>query len=67
MTSILASGTTQILLATGAGAFAIAFGGAVIVWAMDREDRRKVLSALRHPVRTVFTEDEPDEDDDLLG
>jgi hypothetical protein len=60
---ILASGTTQILLATGAGAFAIVIGGIAVYFTLDTEDRGKLGALLRHPVRTIFTEDEPDPDD----
>ena len=60
---ILASGTTQILLATGAGAFAVAIGGIAIYFTLDGEDRTKLGYLLRHPVKTIFTEDEPDPDD----
>jgi hypothetical protein len=63
MTTILASGTTQILLATGAGAFAIAVGGVAVFFTLDAEDRSKLGVLLRHPVKAIFTEDEPDPDD----
>ena len=63
MASILASGTTQILLATGAGAFAIILGGIAVFFTLDQEDRGKLATLLRHPVRSIFTEDEPDPDD----
>jgi hypothetical protein len=63
MTEIVASGTTQILLATGAGAFAIVVGGVGIWFTLDQEDRGKLGVLLRHPVRTIFSEDQPDEDD----
>jgi hypothetical protein len=60
---ILASGTTQILLATGAGAFAILVGGVGVYFTLDAGDRSKLGVLLRHPVKTIFTEDEPDPDD----
>jgi hypothetical protein len=63
MTTIVASGTTQILLATGAGAFAIVVGGIGVYFTLDAEDRGKLGTLLRHPVKTIFTEDEPDPDD----
>jgi hypothetical protein len=63
MCSILASGTTQILLATGAGAFAIVLGGIAVFFTLDQEDRGKLGTLLRHPVRAIFTEDQPDPDD----
>jgi hypothetical protein len=63
MTTILASGTTQILLATGAGAFAIAVAGVALFFTLDAEDRTKLGVVLRHPVKAIFTEDEPDPDD----
>src|SRR4029079_16733470 len=57
---ILASGTTQILLATGAGAFAIVLGGIAVYFTLDGEDRTKLGVLLRHPVRYIFKEDEPE-------
>jgi quinol-cytochrome oxidoreductase complex cytochrome b subunit len=60
---ILASGTTQILLATGAGAFALVVGAIGIFFTLDADDRSKLGMVLRHPVKTIFTEDEPDPDD----
>jgi hypothetical protein len=60
---IIASGTTQILLATGAGAFAIVVGGIGVFFTLGTEDRAKLGYLLRHPVKTIFTEDEPDPDD----
>jgi hypothetical protein len=62
MTTILASGTTQILLATGAGAFATAVAGVAVFFTLDAEDRAKLGVLLRHPVKAIFTEDEPDPD-----
>jgi hypothetical protein len=61
--TILASGTTQILLATGAGALAIGVGGVAVFFTLDAEDRGKLGLLLRHPVKSIFTEDEPDPDD----
>jgi hypothetical protein len=58
-----ASGVTEILLATGAGAFALALGGIALYFTLDVEDRTKVGVLLRHPVRSIFTEDEPDPGD----
>lgn len=66
MSTILASGTTQILLATGAGAFAIAVAGVALFFTLDPEDRGKLGVLLRHPVKAIFAEDEPDRDDDDL-
>jgi hypothetical protein len=63
VTTILASGTTQILLATGAGAFAIIIGAIAVYFTLEGEDRGKLGTLLRHPIRTIFTEDEPDPDD----
>ncbi|HMJ33472.1 MAG TPA: hypothetical protein VK501_06120 [Baekduia sp.] len=63
MALIVASGTTQILLATGAGAFAIVIGAIAVFFTLGTEDRGKLGTLLRHPVRTIFTEDEPDPDD----
>jgi hypothetical protein len=62
MPLILGSGTTQVLLATGAGAFAIVVGGIGIFATLDTEDRGKLLTLVRHPLRTIFTADQPDED-----
>jgi hypothetical protein len=63
MTTILASGVTEILLATGAGAFAMVIGGIAVYFTLDAEDRAKLGVLLRHPVKAIFTEDEPDPDD----
>jgi hypothetical protein len=63
MTTMLASGTTQILLATGAGALAIIVGAIAVYFTLDADDRTKLGVLLRHPVKTIFTEDEPDPDD----
>ncbi|WCB96222.1 hypothetical protein DSM104299_04978 [Baekduia alba] len=60
---ILASGMTQVLLATGAGAFALVVGAVGIWFTLGAEDRTKLGVLLRHPVQTIFTEDEPDPDD----
>jgi hypothetical protein len=62
-TVLAASGVTEILLATGAGAFAIAVAGVALYFTLDGEDRTKLGVLLRHPVRSIFTEDEPDPDD----
>jgi hypothetical protein len=64
MPPIIASGTTQILLATGVGVVAIVVGGIGVVTTLGREDRGHLRTLLRHPVRTIFTEDEPDVEDD---
>jgi hypothetical protein len=61
---ILASGVTQILLATGAGAFAIVVGGVAVYFTLDAADRTKAGALLRHPVRAIFAEDAPDPDDE---
>ncbi|HEY6759571.1 MAG TPA: hypothetical protein VI318_08780 [Baekduia sp.] len=60
---ILASGSSQILLATGAGVFAVGVGGVGIWFSLGAEDRSKLALVFRHPVKTIFTEDEPDPDD----
>ena len=60
---LLTSGVTEILLATGAGAFAMVVGGVGIWFTLDAEDRTKLGVLLRHPVKAIFTEDEPDPDD----
>jgi hypothetical protein len=64
MTPIIASGTTQIVIATGVGVVAIIVGGIGVVATLGQEDRGHLRTLLRHPVRTIFTEDEPDLDDD---
>jgi hypothetical protein len=65
MSTILASGTTQILLATGAGAFAILVAGIALFFTLDTEDRGKLGVLLRHPVKAIFEEDdEPDRESD---
>ena len=63
MSLILASGISQILLATGAGAFALAIAGTGIYFTLGTEDRGRLGTLLRHPLREIFTEDEPDPDD----
>ncbi|MCW2995259.1 MAG: hypothetical protein JWQ18_2754 [Conexibacter sp.] len=60
---VAASGVTEIVLATGAGAFAMVIGGIAVYFTLDADDRQKAGVLLRHPVRTIFTEDEPDPDD----
>jgi hypothetical protein len=60
---LAASGVTEILLATGAGAFAIVVAGVALYFTLDGDDRTKLGVLLRHPVRAIFTEDEPDPDD----
>jgi hypothetical protein len=60
---LLASGVTEILLATGAGVFALAIGAIALYFTLDAEDRTKLGVLLRHPVKAIFTEDEPDPDD----
>jgi hypothetical protein len=52
-----------ILLATGAGVFAIALMGIAVYFTLDAEDRTRFVVLLRHPVKAIFTEDEPDPDD----
>ena len=52
-----------ILLATGAGVFAIALMIVAVYFTLDGEDRSKFVVVLRHPVKAIFTEDEPDPDD----
>jgi hypothetical protein len=56
-------GMETILLATGAGVFAIALMGIAVYFTLDTEDRSKFVVLLRHPVKAIFTEDEPDPDD----
>jgi hypothetical protein len=64
MTTLLAaSGVTEILLATGAGVLALIVGGIALYFTLDAEDRTKLGVLLRHPVKAIFTEDEPDPDD----
>jgi hypothetical protein len=60
---MLASGWIAVLLATGAGVVAIVAIGIGIFVSMGREDRGKLATLARHPLRTIFAEDQPDEDD----
>jgi hypothetical protein len=53
----------MILLATGAGLLAIAIMGVALYFTLGAEDRSKLGVLLRHPVKAIFTEDEPDPDD----
>lgn len=57
------SGTLQIGLATGAGIFAFVIGGVAILATIGAEDRAKVLTLARHPVRSIFSEEEPEADE----
>ena len=59
----LTSGVVEILLATGAGVFALVVGGIALYFTLEAEDRTKLGVLLRHPVKAIFTEDEPDPDD----
>ncbi len=58
--TILASATTAVLLAVGVGAFAILVGGVVVMATLGSDDRSQVRALLRHPVRAILSEDEPD-------
>jgi hypothetical protein len=58
------SGTVQVLLATGAGAFALVIGGIALWLTLGEDDRGALLTLARHPVRTIFTEDEAPELDE---
>ena len=49
--------------AFGVGVIAIVAGGAAILSTLGREDRQQTLNAIRHPLRTVFSEDEDAEPD----
>jgi hypothetical protein len=60
---MLAAGWLSILLATGAGVLAIVIVGIAIVASLGGEDRGKLAQLARHPLRTIFAEDQPDEDD----
>ena len=53
----------MILLATGAGLLAIAIMGVGLYFTLGAKDRTKLGVLLRHPVKAIFTEDEPDPDD----
>jgi hypothetical protein len=53
----------MILLATGAGLLAIAIMGVAVYFTLGAEDRTRLGVLLRHPVKAIFTEDEPDPDD----
>ncbi|HEU4974522.1 MAG TPA: hypothetical protein VFT50_05490 [Baekduia sp.] len=57
------SGPLQIGLATAAGAFALLVGGGAIYATLDGDDRSKVRTLARHPLQTIFAEDEPGIDD----
>jgi hypothetical protein len=61
--SATVGGMETILLATGAGLFAILLMGVGVFFTLDGEDRTKFGVLLRHPVKAIFTEDEPDPDD----
>jgi hypothetical protein len=56
-------GMETILLATAAGLFAIVLMGVAVFFTLGAEDRTKLGVLLRHPVKAIFTEDEPDPDD----
>ena len=64
---VLASNAYVMLgAAFGVGAFAVLVGGAFILATLGTDDRRQALDLLRHPLRTVFSEEEntePDLDD----
>jgi hypothetical protein len=64
MPTILATGWSAVALATGAGVFAIFVLGIAIVASLDTEDRGKLKQLARHPLRTIFAEDQPDDDDE---
>ena len=49
--------------AFGVGAIAVFVGGAFILATLGTEDRRQALNVLRHPLRTVFSEDEDTDTD----
>jgi len=63
MVELADSGVLEIALATGAGVLALVIGGIALLLTLGREDRGQLLNLARHPVRTIFTEDEPDPDD----
>jgi len=44
-----------LVWAFGVGAIAVVVGGTGILLTLGREDRRKALDAIRHPLRTVFS------------
>jgi hypothetical protein len=59
------SGLETLGLAFGAGALAIALLLGGLLAMLGADDRRGLLTLLRHPLRTAFAEpDRPDEDDD---
>jgi hypothetical protein len=60
---VIAAGTTAILLAFGAGLFAMAVAAVAIFASLGTEDRAKLRELARHPLRTIFAEDQPDDDD----
>jgi hypothetical protein len=63
MSLILASAATEIALAFGVGFVAIAVGAIAIYFSAGLEDRGKLATLARHPLREIFKEDEPDPDD----
>ena len=63
MSLILASAATEIILVFGVGFVAIFIGGFAIYYSLGSEDRGKMSTLMRHPLREIFTEDEPDPDD----
>lgn len=64
MPPVIATGFTAVLLATGAGVLAIVVVGIAIVASLGGEDRGKLAELARHPLRTIFAEDQPDDDED---
>ncbi len=61
--TLIATGWIAVLLATGAGVFAIFVLGIAIVASLGGDDRGKLKELARHPLRTIFAEDQPDDDD----
>lgn len=59
---VLASGLTVILITFGAALLAMTAGGIVIHASFGKEDRAALRKLLRHPLRTVFSEDRPDDE-----
>lgn len=63
MSLILASAATEIILVFGVGFVAIAIGAIAIYFSFGTEDRGKLATLVRHPLREIFREDVPDPDD----
>lgn len=61
---VLASATTTILITFGVAIFACVIGGGAIYATLGDGDRGSLRTLARHPLRTIFSEDPPDRDDE---